>query len=235
MGVDSRAHRFNWRGGLDLLASIGMIAVAATLLLNGRSLRTSAPPRSPAIAIPSQPVALAGLPTKGDPRASVALILYSDFECPFCRRFALDVLPVVGETLVDKGALLLAFAHLPLESIHRNAFAAAALAECSHRQGRFWEAHDRLFSTTPLSPAVIAALAAEKGLAKDATCLTTEGADVVRRQQQAAGALGITSTPAFLVGTLQSDGRLLVKRTLTGLQSAETIASAVRDLATATK
>ena len=227
--------RFSWRSGLDLLASVGMIVVAGVLLINGRAFRVSAPPRTLSVKLPSEPLPLDGLATKGSRQSQVGLIVYSDFECPFCRRFAVDVLPVLERELIDRDLLLFAFKHLPLESIHPQALAAATLAECGNRNGDFWKIHDRLFAATAISQALIETLAAEANLTRDSSCMTSEGAAVVRQHQKEAEGLGITGTPTLLLGRLQTDGRLLVKKILTGVQSAEAIASAVNALRAADK
>ena len=205
-----------------------MILVAVVLLANGRVFRADASRKG--VTLPIEPVPLDGLATKGSRESPVGLIVYSDFECPFCRRFAVDVLPVVEKDLIDTGLLLVAFKHLPLESIHRHALASATLAECANRQGQFWKIHDRLFSLATISTPGVEALAEGMGFTRDSRCLAREGIAVVREHQKAAAAMGISSTPAFLLGPLQTDGRLLVKRTLRGLQTAAAIASAVKTL-----
>ena len=75
---------------------------------------------------------------------------------------------------------------------------------------------------------MIEALTVEMGLNQESPCLAKDGIAVVREHQKLAEALGISSTPAFLLGPLQTDGRVLVKRALRGFQSAAAIASAVK-------
>ena len=82
-----------------------------------------------------------GSPRKGSAEAKVTLVEFSDFQCPFCAR--------VGPTLAqieDKygDRVQIAFKHMPLR-MHPKAPAAHAAAEAAHRQGRFWDMHDRLF------------------------------------------------------------------------------------------
>jgi protein-disulfide isomerase len=210
-----------------------MIGVALVLLVNGRVFPAEAPRKS--VTLPVEPVPLDGLATKGSRQSPVGLIMYSDFECPFCRRFAVDVLPVVQRDLIETGLLLVAFKHLPLESIHRRALASATLAECANRRGEFWKVHDRLFSAAALSTAMIDALTLEVGFNQESSCLAGDGIAIVREHQKSAEAMGISGTPAFLLGPLQTDGRVLVKRALRGFQSAAAIAAAVKAMKPATQ
>lgn len=99
----------------------------------------------PAPPLPAQPLSISDAVVKGSERAKVVLIAFSDFECPYCSRFAKDTLPVLDEKYVRTGRVRVAFRHLPIESIHPTAFKAAEASECAREQGRFWEMHDRLF------------------------------------------------------------------------------------------
>jgi len=90
---------------------------------------------------------LAGDHYKGNPDASVVVVEFSDFECPFCQVHALETQPAIDEALVDTGDLLWVYKHLPL-SIHPRARVAAVASECAGDQGQFWEMHDLLFETS---------------------------------------------------------------------------------------
>jgi protein-disulfide isomerase len=70
------------------------------------------------------------------PRGAPLLVVYGDYECPFCAALELRLrdLPV-----------RVAFRHFPLRGAHPRAFPAACAAEAAGRQGRFWEMHDALF------------------------------------------------------------------------------------------
>ena len=79
----------------------------------------------------------------GKEDAVVTIVVFSDFECPFCRRFALETLPAIEDTF--PGQVQTLFRHWPLEN-HRLAYPAARAAECAGGQGRFREFHDLLFA-----------------------------------------------------------------------------------------
>ncbi|MGI8713752.1 MAG: DsbA family protein [Solirubrobacteraceae bacterium] len=73
----------------------------------------------------------------GEAPDAPVVILYADFECPFCAALhaRLDQLPA-----------RLVFRHFPVHSSHPRAWPAACAAEAAGRQGRFWEMHDALFA-----------------------------------------------------------------------------------------
>ena len=77
----------------------------------------------------------------GRPDAKVTILEFSDFECPFCRRFS-EVAAAVRKAHGDDVAHV--FVHYPLTG-HRFARPAAHVAECAAAQGRFEEMHDLLF------------------------------------------------------------------------------------------
>lgn len=78
----------------------------------------------------------------GDKSAPIKMIVYSDFECPFCAKFA-ETMKQVGENF--KYNLAIAFRHYPLAG-HQQALPAALASECAAEQGKFWEMHDKLFA-----------------------------------------------------------------------------------------
>ena len=141
----------------DTVAAVCVIVLTATLLY-GQFVAPGSPPpsarsgpgdvvrRAPAERpLPADPVSLEGAAVKGRREARVAIIEYSDFQCPFCARFAIDTLPQIDKTYIATGKVLMAFRHLPLEAIHPFAVDAGASVECAGRQDRFWDMHDRLF------------------------------------------------------------------------------------------
>jgi protein-disulfide isomerase len=124
-----------WRSILDALASVAVIAAAgAVVWVNVVKPRLDRP-TSTAVPIPSEPVSVSNLPTKGRPSAKVALIEYSDFECPFCARFVEEIQPFIQKEYVDTGRAVVVFRHLPLQQIHPFAETAARGAVSAAEQG----------------------------------------------------------------------------------------------------
>jgi len=83
-----------------------------------------------------------GAPSRGPSDATVTIVEFSDFQCPFCKR----VLPTVEEIMKEyQGKVRLAFRHNPLP-FHPQALPAAKAASAANKQGKFWEMHDLLFN-----------------------------------------------------------------------------------------
>jgi protein-disulfide isomerase len=95
-------------------------------------------------ALPRDPIAIASEPFKGNGTAKVALIEFSDYQCPFCSRYSRDTLPRIVTDYIDTGKIRYVFRDLPL-SFHKQAFKAAEAAHCAGAQDKFWEMHDLLF------------------------------------------------------------------------------------------
>jgi protein-disulfide isomerase len=83
--------------------------------------------------------------SKGASDAPVTVYEMADFQCPACRLFAVTVLPTLEREFVETGKVRWVFIHLPLTSIHPNAMAAAEVAVCAGRQGKFWPTHDLFY------------------------------------------------------------------------------------------
>lgn len=80
---------------------------------------------------------------RGNSKAKLTIVEYSDFQCPFCQRFA----PTLQKALDEyKDKVRLVYRHFPLDSIHPYARPAAEASECASEQGKFWEYHDALFA-----------------------------------------------------------------------------------------
>lgn len=84
------------------------------------------------------------LPSLGDQNAKVTIIEFSDFECPFCRRFFTDTFPQIKKDYIDAGKVVMYYRHYPLP-FHPLAQPFAVASECANEQGKFWEFHDKIF------------------------------------------------------------------------------------------
>ncbi|HVS58707.1 MAG TPA: thioredoxin domain-containing protein [Candidatus Saccharimonadales bacterium] len=79
---------------------------------------------------------------EGNGSTGVTLVEYGDYECPFCAEWY----PVVKQVQSDYSSqIYYQFRNFPLQSIHKNAFAASRAAEAAGLEGKFWEMHDQLY------------------------------------------------------------------------------------------
>lgn len=149
-------------------------------------------------------VNLEGAHTLGSDDAPVVIVEWSDFQCPFCSRFATDTEPQIVKDYVDTGKVKFVYKQFPLESIHPMAMPAALASECAAEQGKFWEYHDKAFANqASLSTDSLKQWAADLGL--DTTqfnsCLDSQKyLDKVKADLQEGLAAGIRGTPGFLIG-----------------------------------
>lgn len=146
-------------------------------------------------------------PRLGPADAPITLVEFSDFQCPFCGRYA-PVVKQIMQRYPDR--IQLVFHHLPLVKIHSNAQKAAEAAVCAKNQDRFWQMHDLLFAEqSSLDIAALKDKARRIGLDTNVfdRCLDDgKAADIVARDVHAAGQLGIAGTPASFVNGRFVDG-----------------------------
>ena len=217
--------------GLPLLllvvALVGAACAPATPAAPGA---TAAPaptsvPAVPATTAPAQPEASPVPATKldlpvgvdsdgnfyrGDPKAPVKLVEFSDFQCPYCARHTTETGPQLDATYVATGQVLHVFRHFPLPQIHPNALPAAKAAYCAGQQDpkSFWGMHDWLFANQATWSSAQDALdqirkqAVALGVdgAKYDTCLTDAATETrIQRDLQDGLSSGVQGTPAFLI------------------------------------
>ncbi len=145
-------------------------------------------------------------PVRGNPKAPVTIVLFSDFQCPFCAR----VEPTLSEVERQYGdKVRIVWKHQPL-SFHPNALPAAEAAEAAREQGKFWPMHDKLFaSQRELSPETYERLAKEIGLDvrrfQDATRSGKYRARI-QDDQRLAMRIGAEATPTMFVNGEKIEG-----------------------------
>lgn len=87
---------------------------------------------------------------KGSPDAPIKIVEYSDFECPFCKRFH-DTMNQIMEQYGNSGDVAWVYRHFPLDQLHSKARPVAVASECTNEQGgneTFWKFTDRYFALT---------------------------------------------------------------------------------------
>ena len=108
---------------------------------NIQALASSTPPR---FQILPGKIDISDAPVEGSRNARVMIAEFSDFQCPFCKRWNDENLARIRSKLGNDVAL--AFLHFPITQIHPNAGNASIASLCADEQGKFWQMHDLLFS-----------------------------------------------------------------------------------------
>jgi predicted DsbA family dithiol-disulfide isomerase len=143
---------------------------------------------------------------KGDAEAPVRIVVFSDFECPYCR----SVQPAVRAALERyAGKVSYAYRDFALTNAHPHAQAAAEASRCAAEQGRFWEYHDRLFAESELATPDLKRYARDLGLDSAAFDACVDGRAhkaAVDRDGREGRAAGVTGTPTFFVNGVRLAG-----------------------------
>ena len=159
----------------------------------------------------SAPLLIAGEPSLGSPRAPLTILEFSDFQCPYCKRFHTEVLPQLKRHYIDRGLVRFVHKDLPLP-FHPQAQPAATVARCAMEDGRFWRVYDALFARqTCLECLGPVAVAEATGIdrARLMRCLQRgKAAQVVNANRSEAQLQAIRATPTFVIGPSRGDQHL---------------------------
>lgn len=138
--------------------------------------------------------------------APVVMIAYSDFQCPYCGKFARSTEKDLITKYVDSGTLRIEWRDFPY--LGEESVAAARAARAAAAQDKFWPFHDALYAeqlppnSGKLTPEFLTALAEKTGLdtarfKEDMSSATT--AKLVQHDFDEGMSSGVTGTPSFLV------------------------------------
>ena len=197
---------------LGIVAAIGVAAIVLTMLRgDAASDFADIPPQN--IANAEELVKAARGVEAGPDDAPLRMLVFSDYQCPGCKHFALNVEPQLHREFVDSGKVQLVYFDYPLNEIHRWAFLASRAGRCAEDQGKFWPYHDKLFATQSdwafqTKPPVSRynEYASELGLDTDAfeACLGSDKhSQLIAANHQLGTELGVASTPTvFLEGRI---------------------------------
>ena len=145
--------------------------------------------------------------SKGAESAPVTLVEISDFQCPYCREFAVQTLPALDSAYLSTGKVRMLFINMPLP-MHTNAWAASEAALCAGAQGAFWPMHDRIFagqqewSNAPNPSEIFTGYAAALRLDTTAfqRCINEDQvAPILINDIMQVARNGISGTPAFVL------------------------------------
>ncbi len=139
----------------------------------------------------------------GPDDAPITIVEFSDYQCPFCRRWHEQVYePLLA---AYPGKIRLVYRHLPLTSIHPDALSAAEAAMCAGDQDAYWQYHEKLFSSESLGNTTYLQYAQDLGLNLNAfeACLNDHThQQAIQADSDFAINLGIRSTPTFFINGL---------------------------------
>jgi protein-disulfide isomerase len=143
----------------------------------------------------------------GDEDATVTIVEFTDYQCPFCGRHYEQTHKQIVSEYVDTGKVKLVVRDFPL-GFHPHAQKAAEATECAADQDKFWEMHDKLFQTQGTWSGLADAIPSFKQYAKDLglNAGTFDGcldggthAQEVKDDMAAGSAAGIDGTPGFWI------------------------------------
>jgi protein-disulfide isomerase len=145
----------------------------------------------------------------GDARATVKLLEYSDFQCPYCSRHALETGPQIDQAYIATGKAVLVFRNFPLD-IHPNAMPAAKAALCAGQQkpALFWAMHDWLFTNQNTWSSIQdasaefrkqAVAAGADGAQYDKCVAAAETTSHIQKDIADGAKQGVQGTPAFFI------------------------------------
>ncbi len=153
-----------------------------------------------------------GSPTRGNPKAKITVVEFSDFQCPFCKE-SFGILREIFQKFPDE--MYFQYRHFPLEGAdgsHPLAREAAEASMCANAQGKFWEYHDLIFQNQnrlTIDSFFPFASALQLDTTEFAVCFQTRKfADLVAQDFEDARILGVKATPTFFVNGVKIEGTL---------------------------
>ncbi|MCX5714142.1 MAG: DsbA family protein [Candidatus Omnitrophica bacterium] len=140
-------------------------------------------------------------PLKGASGAPVVMVEFSDFQCPFSKKFYQQTFPQIEKEYIATGKVKFFFRDLPLE-MHQDAKLAAIAARCAGQQGKYWKMFDKLLKGDSFDQGAVKRYAQELGLdmkafEKGMKNLTIQQA--VETDLKEAREFGAQGTPTFFI------------------------------------
>ncbi len=199
------------------ITTVVLIAVLAVFVFrdngSGTGVTGGSVANAPAPSAPAPTVDMKALldddAVKGDPKAPVTIVEFSDYECPFCARFYQQTLSQIDEKYIKTGKVKLVYRDFP-SGFHQQAQKAAEAAECAGEQGKYYDMHNALFEK-----GVQGGVASFKQYAKELKldsakfdkCLdSSQMASEIRKDTADGAAAGIQGTPGFFVNGVEISG-----------------------------
>lgn len=133
-------------GILTVLAIVGIAAIAWIVVKTQTGRAAMEPVAVEGAEDPQALVAKAKGMSVGPDNAPNKLLVFSDFQCPYCGTFALQLEPLLVQEFANTGKLQFVYYDFPLGGNHRYSFLASRASRCAGDQNKFWEYHNMLFA-----------------------------------------------------------------------------------------
>ena len=142
-------------------------------------------------------------PILGKESARLILVEFTDYQCPFCGRYARETFPQLRKQYVENGTIRYAVIDQPLP-MHPEAAKAAEASHCAQDQGKFWEIHEEMMGKQDdLKDLSSYAKTLNLNVGQFEECLNTgKYSDVIRKDMELANKLGVNGVPGFIIGTV---------------------------------
>lgn len=167
----------------------------------------------------------------GNPKAPLILVEFTDYECPFCKRFYDTTFAEIKKKYIDTGKLRFISRNLPLP-FHKYAGNAALAAACAGDQGKYWQMRKSIFGNPKqMQMEHLSAYAKDNGLnvKQFDTCMTKKTHSAkIQKDVADAQAIGITGTPSFVLA--KSDGHVVEGEKLIGALPLATFEAKIKAL-----
>jgi protein-disulfide isomerase len=187
--------------GRDVPAAVAAapVAPAATQQPSGKIVEAPVTPEVARYDIPTE-----GYPSLGPDDAKIVIVEFSDFQCPYCRRFHEQTYKPLLEAY--PGQIRFVYRNLPLPpTMHPDAMSAAVASLCANDQNAYWDYHEKLFSSETLGEETYIQYATDLGLnVEEFTACLSSGKhdDFIAQDMAFSSNLGVQSTPTFFVNGL---------------------------------
>jgi protein-disulfide isomerase len=181
-------------------------------LLQNQQAAAQAQPAAVQAAAPSDKVKMSvgkGWYAMGREDAPVTMVEFTDYQCPFCRRFEHDTFAELKKNYIDTGKVRFVSRDMPLD-FHPNAAPAAQAVRCAGEQHKFWEMHDAIMQDTATDLGTDSILKYGDKVGLDSTafraCLAEKRfVAAIQKDTADAGTLGISGTPSFVIAKTAPD------------------------------
>jgi protein-disulfide isomerase len=182
------------------------------LLANQQTAAAAAKPAAVQAVAPSDKVKMSvgqGWYAMGREDAPVTMVEFTDYQCPFCRKFEHDSFAELKKDYIDTGKVRFVSRDLPLE-FHPNAAPAAEAVRCAGEQHKFWELHDAIMQDTGTDLSADSILKYGDKVGLDATAFRACVAEkrfgaAIQKDTTDAGTVGISGTPSFVIAKTAPD------------------------------